>query len=142
MGKINLGRVILGGIVAGIVIDIFEGVLNGVVLAKQWADVMTQARQAWHDLNEPDRCFQRVGTCCRNPDGLGIRVDAAAPGCRSENGNIRRPCDLGDGLRTRQCGHRVSAPDSCGLDGYGIGGWLGGDDDCGGCRRVLSIRKT
>jgi hypothetical protein len=23
------------------VIDIFEGVLNGVVLAKQWADVMT-----------------------------------------------------------------------------------------------------
>jgi hypothetical protein len=41
MGKINLGRVILGGIVAGIVIDIFEGVLNGVVLEKQWADAMT-----------------------------------------------------------------------------------------------------
>src|ERR1700737_329936 len=37
MGKINLGRVILGGIVAGIVIDIFEGVLNGVVLEKQGA---------------------------------------------------------------------------------------------------------
>jgi len=41
MGKINLGRVILGGLVAGIVIDIFEGVLNGVVLEKQWADTMT-----------------------------------------------------------------------------------------------------
>jgi hypothetical protein len=41
MGKINLGRVILGGIVAGIVVDLFEGVLNGVVLNQQWADAMT-----------------------------------------------------------------------------------------------------
>jgi len=41
MNKINLGRVILGGIVAGIVIDIFEGVVNGAVLADQWAAVMT-----------------------------------------------------------------------------------------------------
>lgn len=41
MNKINVGRVLLGGIVAGIVIDIFEGVLNGVVLSNQWAVVMT-----------------------------------------------------------------------------------------------------
>jgi hypothetical protein len=41
MSNINLGRVILGGIVAGIVIDVFEGLLNGVVLANQWATVMT-----------------------------------------------------------------------------------------------------
>jgi hypothetical protein len=41
MGKINLGRVILGGIAAGIVIDLFEGVLNGVILDKQWAEAMT-----------------------------------------------------------------------------------------------------
>lgn len=41
MGKINLVRVLLGGIVAGIVIDVFEGVLNGVVLSNQWATVMT-----------------------------------------------------------------------------------------------------
>ena len=41
MGKINMGRVILGGLVAGIVIDIFEGVLNGVVLADQWTAYMS-----------------------------------------------------------------------------------------------------
>lgn len=41
MDKINLSRVILGGIVAGIAIDVFEGILNGVVLAGQWAEVMT-----------------------------------------------------------------------------------------------------
>lgn len=40
MSKINWSRVILGGIVAGIVIDLFEGVLNGVLLQKQWTDVM------------------------------------------------------------------------------------------------------
>lgn len=40
MGKINLGRVIIGGIVAGVVINIVEGLLNGVILEKQWSDVM------------------------------------------------------------------------------------------------------
>lgn len=41
MGRINLSRVILGGLVAGLVIDICEGVLNGMVLADQWGAVMT-----------------------------------------------------------------------------------------------------
>jgi MFS family permease len=34
MGKINGARVILGGLVAGLIINISESVLNGVVLAK------------------------------------------------------------------------------------------------------------
>lgn len=41
MGKINLGRVILGGIVAGIIIDIVEYILNGVILADRWQALMT-----------------------------------------------------------------------------------------------------
>src|SRR6266446_3714944 len=32
MGKINLARVILGGLLAGLILNIFEYVLNGVVL--------------------------------------------------------------------------------------------------------------
>lgn len=36
MGKINLGRVILGGIIGGIIIDIVEYVLNAVILADRW----------------------------------------------------------------------------------------------------------
>ena len=40
MGNINLGRVILGGIVAGIIVNAFEFVLNGVLLASQWTDLM------------------------------------------------------------------------------------------------------
>ena len=41
MSKINLSRVILGGVVAGIVIDVCEGILNGVILKQQWADAFT-----------------------------------------------------------------------------------------------------
>jgi hypothetical protein len=41
MGKINLGRVILGGIVAGIVINLFENVLNSMILADQWTAMLT-----------------------------------------------------------------------------------------------------
>ena len=41
MGKINLGRVILGGIVAGIVMDILGYLVDGVLLAPRWADGMT-----------------------------------------------------------------------------------------------------
>jgi hypothetical protein len=40
MGKINAGRLILGGIVAGIVINISEMVLNTVVLKDRWAAAM------------------------------------------------------------------------------------------------------
>lgn len=40
MGKINIGRVILGGIVAGIVSDILAYLVDGVWLAPRWADGM------------------------------------------------------------------------------------------------------
>jgi hypothetical protein len=40
MGKINVGRVILGGIVAGLVIDAGEFVLNGLILEKDWNAAM------------------------------------------------------------------------------------------------------
>lgn len=37
---INSSRVILGGVIAGIVIDGFEAVMNGAILAPQWAAIM------------------------------------------------------------------------------------------------------
>ena len=37
MGKINLSRVILGGIVAGIVADILDYLVDGIWLGPQWA---------------------------------------------------------------------------------------------------------
>lgn len=40
MGKINVGRVILGGLLAGLVINIGEFVLNGVILKKDFDAAM------------------------------------------------------------------------------------------------------
>lgn len=40
MGKINLGRVILGGLLAGIVVNIGEFILNEPILGEQWAAAM------------------------------------------------------------------------------------------------------
>ena len=40
MGKINVGRMILGGIVAGIAIDLLDYLVDGVWLAQRWADGM------------------------------------------------------------------------------------------------------
>ena len=42
MGKMNLGRVILGGLVAGVIIDACEFVINAVILKQAWADAMTK----------------------------------------------------------------------------------------------------
>ena len=39
MGGINMGRVLLGGLLAGLVINIGEYVLNELLLAEQWAVV-------------------------------------------------------------------------------------------------------
>ena len=41
MGKINWTRVILGGLVAGVIINIFEYFLNGVVLARDMEAAIT-----------------------------------------------------------------------------------------------------
>ncbi len=40
MNKINLVRVVLGGLVAGVIINVFEFLLNGVLLADTWPVVM------------------------------------------------------------------------------------------------------
>ena len=40
MGKINMGRVIAGGLLAGLVINLGEFVLNGFILEKDWEAAM------------------------------------------------------------------------------------------------------
>jgi len=40
MGKINIGRLLLGGIVAGIVSDLLGYLVDGLMLGQQWSDDM------------------------------------------------------------------------------------------------------
>jgi hypothetical protein len=46
MGNINSTRVLLGGLAAGIIIDVFEGLLHGVYLAKDWEQIMTSINRS------------------------------------------------------------------------------------------------
>jgi hypothetical protein len=53
VGSINLGRVLLGGFVAGVIINVFEFLLNGVLLADQWPAVMAAINRptfTMHDI--------------------------------------------------------------------------------------------
>lgn len=52
MAKIDTGRVIAGGIVAGIVCDIVEYVLNGIVLREQWNTISTSHNLPMIGMNE------------------------------------------------------------------------------------------
>jgi hypothetical protein len=40
MGKINWARILLGGVLAGLIINLFEFVANGVILARDWEAMM------------------------------------------------------------------------------------------------------
>lgn len=40
MGKINIGRVVLGGIVAGVVMDLLGYLVDGLLLGQKWSDDM------------------------------------------------------------------------------------------------------
>ncbi|MGO9319117.1 MAG: hypothetical protein ACLP1U_15035 [Terracidiphilus sp.] len=52
MGKINLGRVLIGGIVGGIVYDILSFLVDGVLLAHRWADGMKALGHAEFTSNQ------------------------------------------------------------------------------------------
>ncbi len=41
MGKINMGRVVMGGVLAGVVLFFTEFVLHGVILSADWKQAMT-----------------------------------------------------------------------------------------------------
>jgi hypothetical protein len=53
--KINMGRVLLGGLVAGLILNIGEWVLNGIVLAKDMKDFFARC-----NLPEPGTSFLTI----------------------------------------------------------------------------------
>jgi hypothetical protein len=60
MGKINVGRVILGGIVAGIVGDVLDIPVDGVWLAKRWTDGLSALGHPGYGTNQII-CFNVLG---------------------------------------------------------------------------------
>jgi hypothetical protein len=66
MGKINIGRVILGGIVAGIIGNILGYLVDGLMLAPQWAAAMKTL--AWISMTRIH--LRSDGLLCRARVGL------------------------------------------------------------------------
>jgi len=52
MGNINTGRVVLGGLLAGLVLNIGEVVVNDVVIGAQWKEFLAR-----HNFAEPTSTF-------------------------------------------------------------------------------------
>ena len=52
MGKINIGRVVLGGVVAGIVSDLLGYLVDGLWLGQSWSDGMQALGQATFANNQ------------------------------------------------------------------------------------------
>jgi hypothetical protein len=52
MGKINMGRVLLGGLLAGLVINVGEFALNSYLLGKQWEDALKELNRPATGNNE------------------------------------------------------------------------------------------
>jgi len=46
MGHINMSRVVAGGIAAGVILFVLDGLVNGVLLADQWRQAMTAMGKA------------------------------------------------------------------------------------------------
>ena len=65
MGKINYGRVVLGGLVAGLIINAGEMILNAWILMKDWEEAMKA-------LNRPDMGGSGIAVMVALCFGLGI----------------------------------------------------------------------
>ena len=65
MGRINFGRVVLGGLLAGLVINISEALLNGVVFAEEMDAMMAS-------LNKPPITGSMIGLFVLLGFGLGV----------------------------------------------------------------------
>ena len=93
MGKINLSRVILGGIVAGIVINVSEWLLHDVVMKEQFEArrFRRSARPRWRAA--PYRVVVHLELRARDHGRLALRRDparATAPARRRPFGRESR----------------------------------------------------
>ena len=100
MGTINWTRVILGGLVAGVVINVFESVLNGVVLAKDWEAAMARPSAPSSEPRRAGAVSTRGSRPAagapldRHPRGdgggrQGLRLPGVRPGRRAARGPVR-----------------------------------------------------
>ena len=70
MGKINFGRVLLGGLAAGIIMTIGEYLLNEMVLGSQMKDYFSR-----HNFPNPGSSFMVIAIAATVVLGIAIVLD-------------------------------------------------------------------
>jgi hypothetical protein len=113
MGKINWARVFLGGVLAGVIINVFEIAWSGFVLAKQWHAAMSALGHPLPSAAIWIFALEALGmgiaavwlyAAIRPRFGAGLKT-AVAAGLAL----------LGHGLRATRGGNRANRPVSCAL---------------------------
>ena len=99
MGKINAGRVLLGGLLAGVVINISEWFWNGVVFMKDMQDAMAKLGKTMDMGRRHHFDLHRVGFPDRHPGGVALRGDPAPLRRGPQNRHSHWPDDVAPGLR-------------------------------------------
>jgi len=90
MGKINWSRVLLGGLLAGVIINVFEFVANGVFLAADWEAMMKALGRSTVPQSHCRRHLPTLGLSLRNRCHLVICGSSSAFRPRLENGRLDR----------------------------------------------------
>jgi hypothetical protein len=94
MGKINVGRWILGGIIAGVVADILGTLVDGVILAPRWTDGMNGACRFLAESMDLVQCAGSHQWNCRN---LDLRRNPATIRGWANDRDLCRTCRMGFG---------------------------------------------
>ena len=90
MGKINWARVLLGGLLAGTIINVFEFVTNGVFLAPEWKAMMEALGRTTPPSAGGAVIFLIWGLSLRNRRNLAVRGSSSALRRGDENRGLDR----------------------------------------------------
>jgi hypothetical protein len=134
MAQINWMRVVLGALLAGLVIDAFEFMLNNVLLQKQWADAMRALGRSEHLGAGPMTAVRAMRFSRRHLCRLVLCRDKVTLRHRNENRCDRRFGCVVSGLPAGQCtaAHPASFPNAA--DANRARGRAGGCHRRDGCR--------
>jgi hypothetical protein len=91
MGRINMSRVLIGGLLAGLIMNIGESILNGMVLAEEWVSAMAA-------LNRPPIAGATIAWFVIFVFGLGFMLVWVYAAIRPR---------MGPGIRTAVCAAAV-----------------------------------
>ena len=136
MRQINWRRVVVGGLLGGLVINVFEFFLNSILLRKDWTAAMRALGRPRAIRCRPNSGLHGMGFLHGYLCRLALRRNTAALWCRSENGSDCWFYCLVSGIPTGRCGTGGHATVPQAADAHRACGGLGGGRSRHNCRSL------